>query len=114
MKGGQRNLGQPSSYFQHLICLFSEINAAHEALLRTDVSSHCSVPAVFYLLQNLLSLLMRLIKLVQSLFNEAPAARSMERTTAGKTDQSRPKGEKLLNGFFKKEGLKSKTKERKS
>lgn len=94
-------MGQLCSYFQHLICLFSEINAAHKALLRTDVPSHCSVPVVFYLLQNLLSLLMRLIKLAQSLLNEAPAARSTERATAGKTDQSRPKGGKLLNGFKK-------------
>lgn len=84
------NLGQPCSYFQHLICLFSEINAAHKVLLPTDILSHCSEPASFYLLQNLLSLLMRLIKPVQSLFNEAPAARSTEKATAGKTDQSRP------------------------
>lgn len=73
------NLGQPCSYFQHLICLFSEINAAHEVLLPADVSSCCSEPAVFYLLQNLLSRLMRLIKPVQSLFNEAPAAWSTEK-----------------------------------
>lgn len=97
----KRNLGQLCSYFRHLICLFSELNAAHKALLRTDVSSHCSEPAVFYLLRNLLSLLMRLIKLAQSLFNEAPAARSTGRTTAVKTDQSRPRGTKLLNGFLK-------------
>lgn len=97
----KRNLGQLCSYFRHLICLFSELNAAHKALLRTDVSSHCSELAVFYLLRNLLSLLMRLIKLAQSLFNEAPAARSTGRTTAVKTDQSRPRGTKLLNGFLK-------------
>lgn len=73
------NLGQLCSYFQHLICLFSEINAAHEVLLPADVSSHCSELAVFYLLQNLLSRLMRLIKPVQSLFNETPAARNTEK-----------------------------------
>lgn len=74
------------------------------------VITHCSEPAVFHLLQNLLSLLMRLIKPVQSLFNEAPAARSKERATAAKTGQSRPWGAKLWNGFLKKEGLKAKPK----
>lgn len=77
------------------------INATHKVLLPTHVSSHCSELADFYLLQNLLSLLMRLIKPVQSLFNEAPAAQSTERATAGKTDQSRLWGAKLLNGFLK-------------
>lgn len=109
MKWGQKakscvEFGSIVFIFWHLICLFSEINAAHKVLLlllHTEVSSHCSKPAVFYLLQNLLSLLMRLIKLVQSLFNEALAALSTERTTAGKTDRSHPKGEKLWNGFLK-------------
>lgn len=73
--------------FQTLICLSSEKMFASKEkmlLLHSAVSTQCSKLCTLPSLQKLLSLLMRLIKPVQSLFNEAPVAWSTERTIAGK------------------------------
>lgn len=64
----------------------------------------CTLPS----LENLSSLLMRLIKPVQSLFNEAPVASGTERTVTVEIHAPHPKGLQLeRNFFFLKEGLQS-------
>lgn len=87
--GGMWYLGQHCSYFQPSICLSSEKKKKsacryNVALFHSAASAHCSKLCALPSLQKLLSLLMRLIKPVQSLFNEAPVAWSMEKTIAGK------------------------------